>query len=251
MPLRRVYHFWSRWRIAYRRGHGLYCQCVSGNNCKDESFTIDDAKQHVSDYNAWVDAQDVGYVPFDDELDKVNDTSNWQQFYYCDCGKSHTNTSFLNAITYVPIALKQTIDVNESRNSVKLNICKPKSNSWATPKMCSVHISKHRERGLHNERHRVWIRLATWNAGGWTHLAAQSLQSFDKVSHHQNSQTTTWKINDMAIWFSWLICWWEWTGRSAQWSLWQGQLERSFQNAVRQILFQEDNRNNGIPHLGI
>jgi hypothetical protein len=56
---------------------------------EDELFTLDDAEQHVNDYNEWVDE------PFGDpENFPISDDDT-----QCDCGWWHNHKSYLNAAT--------------------------------------------------------------------------------------------------------------------------------------------------------
>ena len=62
----------------------------------DETFTRDDAQQHVNDYNEWVDAQDAD-EPF--EVDDPDNFPTGDDDTLCDCGWWHNHKSYLNAAT--------------------------------------------------------------------------------------------------------------------------------------------------------
>ena len=64
----------------------------------DETFTPDDAEQHVNDYNEWVDGQEVTHP----EPEPVDDPENFpisDDDTLCDCGWWHNHKSYLNANT--------------------------------------------------------------------------------------------------------------------------------------------------------
>jgi hypothetical protein len=64
----------------------------------DETFTPDDAEQHVNDYNEWVDTQEVTHP----EPEPVDDPENFpisDDDTLCDCGWWHNHKSYLNANT--------------------------------------------------------------------------------------------------------------------------------------------------------
>ena len=63
-----------------------------------ETFTCDDAQQHIDDYNQWVDAQEVTHP----EPEPVDDPDNFpisDDDTLCDCGWWHNHKSYLNANT--------------------------------------------------------------------------------------------------------------------------------------------------------
>ena len=64
----------------------------------DEPFTIDDAEQHVNDYNEWVDAQEVTH-PEPEPVDDPDNFPTGDDDTLCDCGWWHNHKSYLNAAT--------------------------------------------------------------------------------------------------------------------------------------------------------
>ena len=62
----------------------------------DDPFTLDDAQQHVADYNNWGDAQDAN-EPF--EVDDPDNFPTGDDDTLCDCGWWHNHKSYLNAAT--------------------------------------------------------------------------------------------------------------------------------------------------------